>query len=106
MARYTAEERRQIARGEFFTDAELAARPRLGASIRADAAAAAGSHRDPNSAPPSRAAVEMAASEGVCAYCHETSDERSHLTPFQVGGVPTLMHPECQSVRSAEKEAG
>lgn len=103
-ARYTAEERRQIARGEFFTDAELAARPGLGASIRA--AAIPGGRRDPNSAPSSGAAVEMAASEGVCAWCYEPSDERSQLAPFNIGGVPTAMHPECREYLAAEKEAG
>lgn len=98
--RYSAADRAAIARGEFFTAAELAARPGLGRSIR-DAAATAGGapRRDPNDAPVSQAARDMAASGGVCACCYEPGDGRSAL------GEEDAMHDECREAWREEVAA-
>jgi hypothetical protein len=80
----------QIAAGIFYTDAELRANPRL----RSQAQAAAPVRRDPNSAPPTRAAVEAIASGGVCGYCYQPGDQRSALVDLGHGS----MHPECEAV--------
>lgn len=99
MARFSAEEKAAIARGEFFTSAELAARPWLGSTVKVTPAAV---RSDPNSRPPSREACAMAASGGVCAYCYEPGDDRSAL-------VETVrhdfMHPECDEAWQAERAA-
>lgn len=96
MTRYSAEERAAIARGEFFTTAELAARPGLGHSVRA-ATPAVAVRRDPNSRPVSAEAKAMVE---VCAYCYEPGDERSNLVET---ARHDLMHPECDRAWEAER---
>lgn len=95
--RYSAEERRQIAAGEFFTAAELRAKPGLGRTIQAPATEPA--RTDPNSRPVSKEAREMAP---VCAYCFEPGDERSQLIET---ARHDQMHPECDEAFTAEAEA-
>jgi hypothetical protein len=75
-----------MARGVFFTEAELRAVP----SRRRLARPPAPARRDPNDAPPSAEAKAVAASPGVCAWCGEPPDERSQLNAG-------AMHPECQA---------
>lgn len=99
---YSAAERRAILAGEFFTGAELAARPWLGRTVLADAARTAGpgQRRDPNTVPMTRA--ERAAVEAlvpVCGLCHEPGDDRSALTDRGV-------HPECEAAWQAERAGG
>ena len=95
MAGYSADERAAIARGEFFTRAELAARPGLGRSITTTAPAAPAG--DPNNRPPSAQARAAAASHGVCSWCYEPGDETSALTEVDHHGYTEYMHPECDT---------
>jgi hypothetical protein len=94
MTAWSAEERAAIARGEFFTPAELAAKPWLGRDI-VKAAAQGTERRDPNLAPVSREVQELAESQGVCAYRWEPGDDRSELIEVNHHGYTEYMHPEC-----------
>lgn len=98
--RYTSEERRQIAAGQFFTPAELAAKPWLGRTITATP----GLERrvDPNTRPVSAEVRKLDESDGVCAYCYEPGDERSALVQQ---GDHFFRHPECQDAMEAERSA-
>lgn len=97
MARYSAEERAAIARGEFFTAAELRAHPGLGRGVKIDTLPGQLA-RDPNTLPVSAEARAVVAAGGVCAYCWEPGDERSALNG-------NAMHPECQEAWDAERAA-
>lgn len=80
MTAYDKNERRAILAGTFFTDAELAARPWLGRTVRDSAPAVPGAPRDPNTRPMTRA--ERAAVDAlvpVCGWCWEPADDRSAL---------------------------
>jgi hypothetical protein len=82
-----------IARGEFFTEAELAAKPHLRRLARSPES----TRTDPNNRPPSMEARKLAATPGVCAYCWEPADERSALNA-------SAMHGECQEAWDAERQ--
>lgn len=97
MARgFNAAERAAIARGEFFTNAELAAKPhlrRLGVQF---AQPGTGARSDPNERPMSAAQRrELDAMVAVCGYCHEPGDDRSALGNDG-------MHPECSEAWADE----
>ena len=85
----------QIARGEFYTEAELRAVP-----SRRRAGLVAGPDRgDPNNRPMSAARRrELDALVAVCGYCGEPGDERSRLGDDG-------MHPECAEAQAAERAA-
>ena len=76
----------QIAAGTFFTDAELRARPGLGAAVRA-----AGGGR--------RGAVAVGRVTEVCDWCGEPGDGTSALAGQADG---RSRHPECEQDRAAE----
>lgn len=87
-------DRIMIARGEFYTEAELRAVP----SRRFAAQAAPVRAADPNDRPVSAAARALADSVGVCAWCYEPGDARSRLVPVQTSDVGTeYRHPECRT---------
>jgi hypothetical protein len=100
MARgFSTEERRAIANGEFFTAAELAAKPHLRRYAGRYATRAPGQPADPNDRPMTakeRAAVE--AMVQVCAYCREPGDDRSALDDDSY-------HPECAEAWAQEVAA-
>jgi len=88
----------QIAAGTFFTDAELRARPGLGAAVRAAgggrrgaAVRAAGGGR--------RGAVAVGRVTEVCDWCGEPGDGTSALAGQADG---RSRHPECEQDRAAE----
>ena len=89
-------DREMVARGLFFTEAELAAVP----SRRRLAQAPAPARRDPNLAAPSAQAVRDAEGPGVCAWCMEPGDVRSALV---LQADHYFRHPECQE---AHEEGG
>lgn len=89
-------DRTQIARGEFYTQAELRAKPWLARQQQAPASGP----RDPNTRPASAEARALAEQPGVCGYCLEAADERSALDEG------TGRHPECDEAWQAEREAG
>jgi hypothetical protein len=94
MTRYSAQERRDIAAGQFFTPGELRAKPWLGRSVvDAAAAAAPGGRTDPNNRPVSAEAKALAETPGVCAWCHEPGDDQSSLI---LQNDHFYRHPECQ----------
>jgi hypothetical protein len=100
MTAYDASERAAILAGDFFTPAELRARPWLGRTVLADAARNLPGHAaDPNTRPMTardRAAVE--AMTQVCAYCSEPADVRSAIGDDG-------MHPECSAAWDAARQA-
>lgn len=97
---YSPAERAAIARGEFFTAAELAARPWLGKTVIAsELAKQPGQPADPNTRPMTRA--ERAAVDAmvqVCGYCHEPGDDKSAIGDDG-------MHPECATAWKQERAA-
>lgn len=93
MSRYSMTEKREIAAGGFFTEAELRAKPWL----RRLQQAPDPDRRDPNNRPVSAEALRMVP---VCAYCYEPGDERSALAPTGRGDD---MHPECDEAWVAEQ---
>ena len=98
--RYSAEERRAIARGEFFTEAELAARPGLGKSVLRSLPS--GQTRvDPNTRSVSAEVRKAAESNGVCSFCWEPGDDRSEIV---LQADHSFRHPECQEALDAERE--
>lgn len=90
-------DRAQQARGEFYTAAELKAKPWLARQAQVPEAA----RRDPNSRPASAEARAMAEDDGLCDYCREPGDKRSQLQPYGPHG--TMRHPECNSAWDAER---
>ena len=96
MTRYSARERVAISRGQFFTPAELAARPWLGRTVTTDPVQA---YRDPNKRPVSAQAVKDAESPGVCSWCQEPGDDRSALVEVNLYGYGEYRHPECATER-------
>lgn len=92
-------DRAQIARGEFYTSAELRARPWLARQAQAPAS----TRSDPNNRPVSREVAAQAGSNGVCAWCHEPGDEVSELIET---AAHDFMHPECDEAWTVEREAG
>lgn len=104
MTRYSAQERRDIAAGQFFTPGELRAKPWLGRSVvDAAAAAAPGGRTDPNNRPVSAEAKALAETPGVCAYCWEGPDARSGIGPH--GDSIQPMHDECHEAWQQERNA-
>ena len=92
----------QIARGEFFSEAELREKPHLRRLSHLPDPA----RTDPNSRPVSAEVRKLAEGPGMCAYCYEQGDGRSAL------GADG-MHPECSeawaaelAARKAQREAG
>jgi hypothetical protein len=85
----------QIARGEFFTAGELAAKPWLARQRQAPT----GHRADPNTRPVTAEARALAATPGVCAYCLEPGDARSALQNYG----PDPMHPECHEAWENER---
>lgn len=86
-------DRAQVARGDFYTDAELRAKPWLARQQQAGSPV----RSDPNNRPASAEARALAAQPGVCGYCLEPGDERSALAE------ETGRHPECDEAWQAER---
>jgi hypothetical protein len=99
MTRFSAAERMAIARGEFFTESELRARPWLGRSV-IQGAAMPGRRVDPNTRPVSAEARKLAETHGVCAWCWEPGDDRSALV---LQDDHRYRHPECQEENDRER---
>lgn len=93
---FTPAERAAIARGDFFTTAELAAKPHLRSLAAKYAPAATGQRSDPNDRPMTAAQRrEIEALIPVCFYCREPGDDRSALDDDGY-------HPECADAWAAE----
>jgi len=90
-------DRAQIARGDFYTEAELRAVP---SRRHAGRIVAPGADRsDPNSRPMTAARRrELEALVAVCGHCWEPGDERSQLGDDG-------MHPECAEAWAVERAA-
>lgn len=99
---YSLDERRMIAAGDFFTEAELRAKPwlrRTADKFAAEFAKSAGITPDPNNRPMSaKRRTEIEAMVQVCAHCGEPGDERSALDG-------NSYHPECAEAWAAEVAA-
>lgn len=94
---YTAEDRAAIARGEFYTDAELRAKPWLARNQARYATTPPGQPADPNNRPMTAARrAELDAMVPVCFYCGEPGDTRSALGDDGY-------HPECAEAWNLER---